>query len=192
MTMFVLCSHLEYFKSETFIYSPKDVTLDLQVSRTFWSVAQLSIILSHYSSLEAFVWEVMYNPDTVPLLAAKCSGTLRSLTVGGGQQMTKVAFLQQCGMSLRTLELDCGHTKWRPLELIAASCPRLIALTLRNYYNWEEETALSAAFRDLKELSTLWCFFPSECLSKTTPASNTCGEVGTEAARVGWHTQSNG
>lgn len=149
-----LSSHLEYFKWNAFVFSPKDGRLELPATNhDRISTAQLSSILGHYSSLERFHLESALSGDMVPLLDYKFAGTLRHLSVDA-DKVVMTALLQRCGLFLTSLSIDVElFNTTSSLALIAATCPRLVILSLRNFDYIEEEAVLLGACKELKELT---------------------------------------
>lgn len=84
-------------------------------------------------------------------MAGKYEGTLTSLKVHAEVSVLEI-LLHRCGASLTCLAFDCVGQLHCPLAIIAATCPRLVALTLRVYQFVKDTTASFTACTELKEL----------------------------------------
>lgn len=153
---------LEYMRTNGFVYSRKEARLELptdelkdtRIHRRPISASGMSRILSNCSSLEVFCWKSVLESDTAALLAGKCAGTLKSLTVNA-EVPVLATFLKRCGGLLTYLDL-CAFVC--PLLLIASACPQVISLSLviGDRCKQEDFSALFTTCAHLKELS--WSF----------------------------------
>lgn len=145
---------VEYFTTEGFAYSRKDGQLELPLYQGLTS-GQLLTILSSFSSVQVFSWNSLVNSDMTFMLADKCSGSLRSLTVRVRDSILDT-LLQRCGATLTNLDLDCCDLDTCPLKLIAATCPQLVSLSLSEFEHLrlrEGASVLFASSLQLKELT---------------------------------------
>lgn len=142
------------------MYSRKDCKLELpEQNRSSITAEQMSRILANCSSLEVFYWRSALDSDTAVLLADKCAGSLKSLTVHA-EGPVLATFLQRCGGLLTNLDL---HDIICPPALIASTCPQLVSLSwcICAAVKEEDFAPLFIACKKLRELAVFMHYFTS-------------------------------